>query len=208
MNCRWSLSFSDMFKNYRAHMNVLLVKWMLYYQRGALSGLELYVNHDWGVIIQDMHGGLLSRRHFVRTIGHNLQIIRHILAFYIPNDLATIGDIASRLQSCTLTLTGQLRLQTRIMITFSSDFYAQLSNYTVYTSVLHNERVLFCSWQSFSTLEPRTSSDWQATSANTYRHHFLVWLFLRTSSTTRTHWRLQHYHTPNNSRFRGCFFLR
>ena len=78
-------------------MNVLRVKRMLYYQRGAFSGLELYANHDWGVIIQNMHGSHLSRRHFVYTFGHNLQIIGRILAFYIPNDLATKGDVAFRL---------------------------------------------------------------------------------------------------------------
>ena len=78
-------------------MNVLRVKRMLYYRRGAFSGLELYASHDWGVIIQNMHGSLLSRRHFVCTFGHNLQIIGRILAFYIPNDLATRGDVAFRL---------------------------------------------------------------------------------------------------------------
>ena len=78
-------------------MNVLRVKQMLSYRRAVFSGLELYVSHDWGVIIQNMHGSLLLRRHFVCTFGHNLQIIGHILAFYIPNDLATRRDIAFRL---------------------------------------------------------------------------------------------------------------
>ena len=77
-------------------MNVLRVKRMLYYQRGAFSGLELYASHDWGVIIQNMHGSLLSRCHFVHTFGHNLPSIGriHVQAFYIPKDLATRGDIA------------------------------------------------------------------------------------------------------------------
>ena len=78
-------------------MNVLGVKRMLHYRRDAFFGSELYPSHDWGVIIQNTHGSLLSRRHFVRTIGHNLQTMGRILAFYIPNDLATIGDVASRL---------------------------------------------------------------------------------------------------------------
>ena len=39
-------------------MNVLHVKQMLYYRRGAFSGLEMYASHDWGVIIQNTHGGL------------------------------------------------------------------------------------------------------------------------------------------------------
>ena len=76
-------------------MNVLHVKRMLCYRRGAFTGLELYASHYLGVIIQKMHGSLLLRRHFVCTIGHNLQTIGRILALYIPNDLATIGDVAS-----------------------------------------------------------------------------------------------------------------
>ena len=36
-------------ENHRAHMNVLHVKQMLYYWRGAFSGLELYASHDWRV---------------------------------------------------------------------------------------------------------------------------------------------------------------
>ena len=78
-------------------MNVLRVKRMLYYRRGVFSGLELYASHDWGVIIQNTHSSCLSRRHFVRTFSHNLQTIGRILVFYIPNDLATIGDVTSRL---------------------------------------------------------------------------------------------------------------
>ena len=78
-------------------MNVLHVKRMLYYQRGAFSRLELYASHDWGVVIQNMHGSLLSRHHFVHTFGHDLRTIGRILAFYIPNDLASRGDIAFRL---------------------------------------------------------------------------------------------------------------
>ena len=78
-------------------MNVLHVKRMLYYLESVFSGLELYVNHDWCVIIQNMHRGHLPRRHYIRTFGHNLQTIGCILAFYIQNDLATIGNIAFRL---------------------------------------------------------------------------------------------------------------
>ena len=78
-------------------MNVLRVKRMIYYRRGAFSVLELYASHDWGVIILNTHGSLLSRRHFVRSFGFNLQNIGCIPAFYIPNDLATIGDVAVRL---------------------------------------------------------------------------------------------------------------
>ena len=76
-------------------MNVLHVKQMVYYRRGAFSGLELYAGHNQCAIIQNTHRSCLPRIHFVRTFGHNLQAIGHILAFYIPNDLATIGDIAS-----------------------------------------------------------------------------------------------------------------
>ena len=78
-------------------MNVLRVKRMLYYQRGAFSGLELYASHDCGVIIQNTHGSLLWRHHFVHTWGLNLQTIGRILAFYIVNDLATTGYVAFRL---------------------------------------------------------------------------------------------------------------
>ena len=80
-------------------MNVLHVKRMLYYRRGAFFGLELYVRHDWCVIIQNTHNSHLLSRHFVRAFDHNLQTIGHILAFYvyIPNDFAIIGDVASRL---------------------------------------------------------------------------------------------------------------
>ena len=76
-------------------MNVLRVKRMLYYRGDAFSGLDLYASHDWGVIIQNTYGSPPSRRHFVHTLGHNLQTIVRILTFYIPNDLATIGDGAS-----------------------------------------------------------------------------------------------------------------
>ena len=78
-------------------MNVLYVKQMLYYRRGVFSELELYVSHDWHVIIKNTHGSPLSRHHFVRTSADNLHTIGCILAFYIPNDLATIGDVASQL---------------------------------------------------------------------------------------------------------------
>ena len=78
-------------------MNILCVKRMLYYRTGAFSGLELYVSHDWSVIIQNTHGSLLLRHYFVRTLGHNLQTIRRMLVFYTSNNLATKGDIAFRL---------------------------------------------------------------------------------------------------------------
>ena len=89
-------SSSCVTQNHREHMNILQVKRMLYYRRGAFSGLDLYADHDWCVIIQNTHGSLLSRRHFVLTFGHNPQTIGGILAFYIPNDLATTGDVASQ----------------------------------------------------------------------------------------------------------------
>ena len=77
-------------------MNVLRFKQMLYYRRGAFSVLELYASHDWGVTIQNTHGSLLSRRHFVHSFGHKLQTIGHKIAFCVPNNLATIGEVASR----------------------------------------------------------------------------------------------------------------
>ena len=107
----------------RAHMNILHVKQMLYYRRVAFSGLELYVSRNWCVIIQNMYHSRLSRCHFMHTFGHNLQIIGRILAFYVPNNLSTIGDIASWLYSCMHTSTGELRLQTCIAFAFLSDFY-------------------------------------------------------------------------------------
>ena len=76
-------------------MNVSHVKRMLYYQRGFFSGLELYASHDWRVMIQNKHYSHIVRRHFVSTFGHIIQIVGHILAFYIPNDLAAIGDTVS-----------------------------------------------------------------------------------------------------------------
>ena len=82
-------------KNHRAHMNILHVKWILYYRKSAFSGSELHASHDWCVIILNMHHGRLPRGHFMRTFGHNLQTIGHIVVFYIPNDLDTIGGIAS-----------------------------------------------------------------------------------------------------------------
>ena len=80
-----------------AHMNVLHVKRMLYYTRGALFGLQLYASHDWGVIIQNTRGSLLLRLHLLHTFGYKLQTIGRILAFYLPNEWATIGDVPSRL---------------------------------------------------------------------------------------------------------------
>ena len=74
-------------------MNVLYVKRMLYYRTCAFSCLELYASHNWCVIIQNTHGSLLSRCQFVRTFGHNIQTIGHILVFYIPNDSSTTGDV-------------------------------------------------------------------------------------------------------------------
>ena len=78
-------------------MYVLHVKRMLCYQRGAFFGLELYARYDWSVSIQNTHGSHLSRCHFVRSFVHNLQTLGHILAFYIPNNLSAIGDVASQL---------------------------------------------------------------------------------------------------------------
>ena len=60
----------------------------------------------------------------MRTFGHYLQTKGDIVAFYIPNDLATIGDVASRVKSCMRASTGELHLKTRIAIAFLSDFYA------------------------------------------------------------------------------------
>ena len=91
-------------------MKVLCVKRMLYYRKGAFSWLELYAIHDWRVMIQNTHVSLLLRHHFVHTLDHNLQTIGRILAFYIPNDLATRGDIAFRLWSCMQASTVKLRL--------------------------------------------------------------------------------------------------
>ena len=75
-------------------MNVLHVNLMLCYRRGAFSELELYVSHDWCVIIQNTHRSHLVRRHFVCTFGNNLQTIGCIPVFYVPNDLATIKNVA------------------------------------------------------------------------------------------------------------------
>ena len=106
-------------------MNILRFKWMLSYRSGVFSGLELYASHD-------KHHSHRLRHHFVCNFGHNLQAIGCILAFYIPNGLATIGDIAFWLFNCMQASTGELRLQTCIVIAFSSDFHASLSNYKVY----------------------------------------------------------------------------
>ena len=43
-----------------------------------------------------------------------------------------------------------------------------------YTSILHTKWLLYHSRHSFSTLEPRASSNWKVTLANMYRHHFLI----------------------------------
>ena len=64
---------------------------------------------------------------------------------------------------------------------------------------LHATDAATSSRHSFSTLQPRDSSDCKATSANTYYHCFLVQHFLCTSSTSRNHWWLKHYHIPNDS---------
>ena len=160
-------------------MNILHVKWLPFNWRGSLSELDLYVNHDWCVIVQNRHNSHLSRHHFVRTFGHNLQSIGHILAFYIPNYLVTIGYIASWLKSCMRALAGELHFQKCIAIAFSSDFYTYLSNYEAYTNILHTKRLLYCNKHSFSTLQPCASSDWQTTFANTYQHLFLVQHFVQ-----------------------------
>ena len=68
-----------------------------------------------------------------------------------------------------------------------------------YTSVLHTKPLLYHSRSFFLTLEPHASSDWKATSANMYCIRFLVRHFVHTTSTSQNHWRLQHYHTSNDS---------
>ena len=97
-------------------------------------------------------------------------------------------------------LTGKLHFQTHFAIT-SRLTYASLTNYKVYmyTSILHTKRLLYCNRHSFSSWESLASSDWQATSANTYHIRFCVWHFGHTSSTSQNHWQLRHYHTPNDS---------
>ena len=124
-------------------MNVLHVKQMFYYRRGAISGLDLYVSHDWCVIIQKTHGSCLSKRHFVRTFGHKLQTIRCTLAFYIPNDSSTTGDVIFWLYNCMQALTVEVRLQICIINRFSYVFYMQITNNWVYTSVLHTKQLLY-----------------------------------------------------------------
>ena len=97
-NHKWSFDFVILFsssvlfqlhhmwlENHRAHMSVLHVKGMLYYQRGVFSGLELHARHNWWVMIQNMHCSRFLRPHFVHSFGHNLQTLRCILPFYIPN---------------------------------------------------------------------------------------------------------------------------
>ena len=82
--------------------------------------------------MRGMIGVLLSKTRIIVTfrdsilcilLAINLQTIGRILAFYIPNVLATIGNVASRLESCIRASTGELRLQTHITIASSSDFY-------------------------------------------------------------------------------------
>ena len=81
-------------------MNALYVKQMLYYRTGAFSRLELYASHNWGVIFQNMHGS----SPFCVYFGRNLPTIARILVLYMPNDLATIGDVVSQLAACKLQL--------------------------------------------------------------------------------------------------------
>ena len=69
----------------------------------------------------------------------------------------------------------------------------------MYISILHTKWLLYCSKHSFSNLEPSASSDWQATSANTYLHCFIIRQLVRASSTSQNRWRLQHCHIPSDS---------
>ena len=78
-------------------MNVLHLKRMLYYQRGAFSGLGLHVYS----VCETRPGELLCKTCivvafrdaiFVCAFGHNLQTIG-----CVPNYLSTIVDIVFRL---------------------------------------------------------------------------------------------------------------
>ena len=187
-NCNFVIllsSLSHVTENHRAYMSVPYVRRMLYYRRGAFSGLDLYASHDWWVI-QNVHHSRFLRCHFVHTFGHNLQTVGHILAFYIPNDLSTIGDVAFWLQNCMQALTGELPFQRCIAIAILPSFYVELMNYMhkTYTSVLRTKRLLYCSRYCFSTLKHRASSNWKATLVNMY-HHFLMWHFVCASSTSQ-----------------------
>ena len=68
-------------------------------------------------------------------------------------------------------------------IIFSYVFYTQLTNYQVYTSVLHTKQLLYYSRHSILTVEHHASFNWWARSLNLNSHRkcFLVWNFVRTS---------------------------
>ena len=58
------LSSSCITQKDRTHMNVLHVKRILYYWRGAFSWLELHASHKRWVIMQNMHHSCFPRCHF------------------------------------------------------------------------------------------------------------------------------------------------
>ena len=42
-------------ENYRSYMDVLHIKWLLYYWRCLFSGLELYLRYSWWITAPNMH---------------------------------------------------------------------------------------------------------------------------------------------------------
>ena len=90
---------------------------MLYYQRGAFSGLELYASHE--VMNQNTHNSHFQRHHFVHSFGHILQSIGCTLTLNIANDL---------LRCCLLTivLDASFDWQTLSQNTHRQSFLVQL----------------------------------------------------------------------------------
>ena len=58
-------------KNYRSYMDILHIKWLLYYWRCLFSVLEVDVRYKWWVVAPNMHSSFLSK-------GHNLCILTGI----------------------------------------------------------------------------------------------------------------------------------
>ena len=80
-------------KNYRAYMNVLHTKRLLYYWRCSFSGLEPRVNYGWWVMAPNTLHCHFPIFHFVCTFMCNLTTMGHIRIFYILDKWSTIGDV-------------------------------------------------------------------------------------------------------------------
>ena len=63
------LHVTQHYSGYRAHMNIVHTKQLVYYQRCLFSGLEMHTSNNWWATVPNMHHGLCTTCHLIVRIS-------------------------------------------------------------------------------------------------------------------------------------------